>query len=373
MIQITLHSLRIPFRTSFKHASATRTETQSLWVEARTKDGIAGYGESCPREYVTGESLESSREFVGRHLTSITTNIRDLASLKSWTESHRTEIDRQPAAWCAIELALLDLFAKLANETVEKYLRLPELEGPFRYTAVLGDSDLPVFKQQLERYRAMAFSDYKIKISGDINRDKQKLEAVLAAGASPSRIRLDANNLWTRAKDAIQHLKQLGGTSHAVEEPVTAGDYAGMSDIAQSLNVSVVLDESFAKLEHLANLQTLPGPWVLNLRVSKMGGLLRALAVVDRARNSRVPVIVGAQVGETSLLTRAALTLANQARGLLMGQEGAFGTLLLTTDICDPVLMFGKKGELSLDSSLRKLPGFGLAVTSVDSHLQKLT
>jgi L-alanine-DL-glutamate epimerase-like enolase superfamily enzyme len=373
MLQITLHSLRIPFRTSFKHAAATRTETQSLWVEARSRDGIVGYGESCPREYVTGESLESSKEFFSKCLTSIVASIRDLASLKSWSESHRAEIDRQPAAWCAIELALLDLFAKQAKATVEEYLGLPPLEGPFRYTAVLGDSDLRVFRHQLERYRAMGFSDYKIKVSGDIDRDKEKLEAVVATGASPDRIRLDANNLWKQSKEATQHLKQLSGTFHAVEEPVAANDYAGMSDIARSLNVRIVLDESFSRLEHFENLQPLPGPWILNLRVSKMGGLLRSLAIVDRARDSRVPVIVGAQVGETSLLTRAALTIANQSRGLLAGQEGAFGTLLLETDICQPVLMFGRKGELPLESSWHSLPGFGLDVTPLTSHLQKLT
>lgn len=368
MLKITLHSLHIPFRVAFRHASAIRTETQSLWAEARTKDEIVGYGESCPREYVTGESIGSAAKFVEKHRASIAANISDLASLKSWSESHRTEIDRHPAAWCAIELALLDLFAKQAHQTVEEYLGLRKLQGTFRYTAVLGDSDLPVFQQQLERYRAMAFTDYKIKISGNVERDKQKIAAVLAIGASPNHIRIDANNLWQKAKDAIEHLNQLGKTFYAVEEPLAAGDYRGMSDVARSLNVNIVLDESFGRLEHFQNLLTVPGPWILNLRVSKIGGLLRSFAIVDRARELDVPLIVGAQVGETSLLTRAALTLASQANELLVGQEGAFGTLLLTTDICDPVLVFGREGKLSLNSS-NALPGFGLAVTPLSSEL----
>ena len=72
-------------------------------------------------------------------------------------------------------------------------------------------------------------------------------------------------------------------------------------------------------------------------------------------------MIVGAQVGETSLLTRAALTVARAAGDLLVGQEGAFGTLLLERDVCDPPLMFGKAGVLDIADypSLASGAGFG--------------
>ena len=46
----------IPFKVAFKHASAERRETQSLWVEARSGDRL-GIGEGCPREYVTRETV----------------------------------------------------------------------------------------------------------------------------------------------------------------------------------------------------------------------------------------------------------------------------------------------------------------------------
>src|SRR5437667_398413 len=75
-------------------------------------------------------------------------------------------------------------------------------------------------------------------------------------------------------------------------------------------------------------------------------GLPRSLEVIAAARRHGVPVIVGAQVGETSLLTRAALTVASQARDILLAQEGAFGTLLLGDDVCDPPLMFGPGGQI---------------------------
>lgn len=360
MLEIALERLCIPFRTAFRHASATRTETQSLWVEARAEDGTVGYGESCPREYVTGESLQSAAEFFRKHRASIATDIRDLASLKSWVRSRAAEIDRHPAAWCAIEIALLDLFAKQASQTVEEYLSLPKLEGTFRYTAVLGDSELPVFQQQLARYHAMGFSDYKVKISGDLARDQGKLEAILAAGVTPNHIRLDANNLWKQVEGAIEHLRQLGPSFHAVEEPLNVGNYAGMAEIAQALKYKIIVDESFSRTEQFDELRERSQPWVVNLRVSKMGGVLRSLEIVDRARELGIPVIIGAQVGETSVLTRAAMTVAHRARGVMIGQEGAFGTLLLSADVCRPPLMFGNRGELQIDARLTASSGFGL-------------
>ena len=70
-------------------------------------------------------------------------------------------------------------------------------------------------------------------------------------------------------------------------------------------------------------------------------------------------MIVGAHVGETSLLTRAALSVANAYRDILVAQEGAFGTHLLEHDVVDPPLMFGAGGVLDA-AQLPTGPGFGL-------------
>jgi hypothetical protein len=94
--------------------------------------------------------------------------------------------------------------------------------------------------------------------------------------------------------------------------------------------------------------------------------LLRSLELVDAISSRGIPVIVGAQVGETSLLTRAALTVASSAGDLLMAQEGAYGTYLLAQDICEPVLMFGRGGRLDTGSvSLKERSGLGLNVISL--------
>ncbi|MBK9305659.1 MAG: hypothetical protein IPM58_00840 [Nitrospira sp.] len=172
----------------------------------------------------------------------------------------------------------------------------------------------------------------------------------------------------------------------AVEEPLKVGDYGGCRRLAQELKIPIVLDESFLRLDQFAGIQNDPHPtWIINIRVSKMGGILRSLAVAKRAREVSIPIVIGAQVGETSVLTRAALTIANTYRDILVAQEGALGTLLLEWDICDPSLMFGAAGWL--DAKAVNGLGLGLArlgymtirqklkpaITPASSHLENLS
>ena len=117
-----------------------------------------------------------------------------------------------------------------------------------------------------------------------------------------------------------------------------------------------------------------PRRWLINLRVSKMGGLLRSLQIVEGARAAGIGLIVGAQVGETSLLTRAALTVAHAGRDTLVAQEGAFGTFLLSEDVCNPPLMFGAGGAVDMSShaSLDR-PGLGIVDPAwLDSHILQI-
>ena len=60
------------------------------------------------------------------------------------------------------------------------------------------------------------------------------------------------------------------------------------------------------------------------------------------------------------------LTVAHASRDILAAQEGAFGTLLLERDICDPSLTFGAGGVLDVAASpALERPGFGLAACTV--------
>jgi L-alanine-DL-glutamate epimerase-like enolase superfamily enzyme len=352
--------LVIAFTTRFKHASADRGETASVVVTATTSDGAIGVGEGCPRPYVTGESVESALAFFAarrRDLLQLST----LDALTAWLRVHAASLDAAPAAWCAVELALLDLFGRKAQVPLEELLGLSPLAGEFQYSAVLGDMAPEAFAALAHRYHAMGLRDLKVKLSGDAARDRAKLTAI-AELDGPVRVRADANNLWSSVDDAVAGLKALATPLFAVEEPLApAGRVDDLARLADRLAIPVIVDESVATAAAVRALPGDPRRWIVNLRVSKMGGVLRSLDVVAAACDAGIGVIVGAQVGETSRLTRAALTVAHAAGASLVAQEGAFGTLLLTRDVCDPPLMFGAGGRLAVAAHPRLLaPGLGI-------------
>lgn len=351
---ITLSRLQIPFRTAFKHAAAERAISESVIAVVESRQLVRGYGEGCPRSYVTGETLDSCDQFLADHCTTLL-GIDSLEGLRAWIDAHTDEIDSNPAAWCAIETAFLDLLGKGTEQSLESLLNLTPLAGSFRYTAVLGAPTPKVFAAQLEQYRRLGMTDFKLKVSGDPALDRSNIEAIHALPNAS--LRLDANNLWREYSDALTYLEPFQDRFWAIEEPLAANDYPSLLALGDALSCKIILDESFCRITQCNELVAATDRWVPNIRLSKMGGLIRSVAIAERCAAIGVKFVIGAQVGETSILTRLALALAAHSRASLVAQEGAFGTYLLAHDITDAPLMFGALGELPAPSGG---PGLGL-------------
>ncbi|MEI8362900.1 MAG: enolase C-terminal domain-like protein [Betaproteobacteria bacterium] len=364
ILRLVLSQISIPFKVKFRHASAERTETSSIWVEAISSDGVTGYGESCPRPYVTGETIETAQGFFSRYQNKICNEIDSLSTMHQWMVKYQIELNANPAAWCAIELAILDMLAKQEGKTIESFLEISPLQGSYQYSAVLGDADVVSFKSSLAQYLHQGFTDFKVKLSGNLERDQVKIAEIRKCKNNALSVRVDANNLWSSSGEAIAYLRLLDFPFFAVEEPLKPNSYSELAVIAEVLHCKIILDESFLRIEQFAKLEQSPNSWLINLRVSKMGGLLRSLAIIESARTLGIALIVGAQVGETSLLTRAGLAAAQAARDILKAQEGAFGTHLLEKDICDLPLMFTKAGLLDCSKYPElNAPGFGITLS----------
>lgn len=356
---VTMTPLEIPFRQAFTHASATRSKTEAVLVRAASVRGLVGMGEGCPRHYVTGETIAGAQEFFRAHQAEWMT-CSSVEDLWDWETAHADLVDRNPAAWCAVETAYLDLLGQEFEQPIEVLLGGTPLSGPFQYSAVLGGETLASFEKQLHQYLAVGCIDFKLKIMGDLSADRERVAALKAAGIPGLRARLDANNHWHRADEACEYIHRLEGAFVALEEPLQVGDYEGCLALSRQCGVPIILDESFVRLGQFSLIRDTPASWIVNIRVSKMGGILRASAVAAQAKSLGIPIVVGAQVGETSILTRAALTVADRYRDILLAQEGAFGTHLLEYDLCDPPLMFGRGGRLAMDRYSTR-PGLGLS------------
>ncbi len=362
-MKLTIKQLEIPFKQAFAHATATRSCTESVVVTAEFSNGIRGVGEGCPRKYVTGESIQTALDFFNSNREEWE-EFNRLEDLKAWMSLNRESIDNNPACWCAVELAFLDGWGQDKRQSIESFLDLQALTGDFHYSAVLGTENLASFEKQAQQFSALGFCDFKVKVNGKIEEDRHKIQFLTSLPINNIRIRLDANNLWKSAVEAVKYLSALEYPLFAIEEPLQVGDYDGCRQINQERGCPMILDESFLRIEQLDDLQKDPQSWIINIRISKMGGMLRSLEIARQAQAMGIQIIIGAQVGETSILTRAALTVANQNRDNLLAQEGAFGTYLLEHDITDTPLMFGKGGTLD-PQPLSSQPGLGLVLSQL--------
>ncbi len=350
---------RLRFR--FKHASADRTAAENVIVELRDEDGLCGYGEGCPRDYVTGETVQSAESFIANHGQDIADAIGDVAALASWIGDHAALIDANPAAFCAVELAALDLVARRAGVPLENIVDAPALDVAIGYTAVMGDSSPNKTALMCAAYGLLGFTDFKIKLSGDVVRDRARLRQL----PKGSRVRVDANNYWGDAADCIAHIRALDRPIWAIEEPVAAGDENAMRAIAEALEAKIILDESLTRLEQLDSYAVDPERWIANVRVSKSGGILRAVRLARAAQSMGMGVIIGAHVGETSLLTRAALAVGQSISAPPLAREGAYGTILMKADLTLPALRFQRGGCLMPSRyGLTTRPGMGFAIST---------
>src|SRR4029450_7427652 len=106
-----------------------------------------------------------------------------------------------------------------------------------------------------------------------------------------------------------------------------------------------------------------------NVRISKCGGLVGAYARCREALDAGLILQVGCQVGESSLLSAAPLTLLQALAPLTPGvryAEGCFGGHLLREDPVLPSVQFGYGGRPP-----RRPAGAGLGVQIDQTMLER--
>jgi muconate cycloisomerase len=89
------------------------------------------------------------------------------------------------------------------------------------------------------------------------------------------------------------------------------------------------------------------------------------LAIANLAKEAGIQIQIGAQVGETGILSAAGRTLAAFVSSLAFA-EGSFGTWLLTEDVTFENVAFGYGGAAPL------LRTRGLSVTVKEEALQSM-
>ena len=358
---LRLFAVDLPFKVAVRHAAATRTSSESLFLRVRLDNGAEGWGESLPRAYVSGESREQTfallRDTIlpalaGHSFRSLPEAVSFLEKCdgKAPPEWVPPEVP-QTSAWCSVDLALMDAFGKAAGEPAGPAVtdgQAPAATGVerYRYSGVVSAGHGWPYAKSLLKIRAFGFRQVKLKL---------EREGAVRAARTARRLlgrrvdlRVDANMAWDveQALEVMGELRAVGIRSF--EQPIASSDLAGLARLVAESSAHIMVDEGLTDRDSLQRFILQRACTGVNVRISKCGGLVAADARCREALAAGLLLQVGCQVGESSLLSAAHLRLLSALAPLTPGvryAEGCFGRHLLREDPVSPLVQFRYGGR----------------------------
>ncbi len=380
VVELTAYHVRIPLVRPIRHASHSRTSTDNLVVRCVLDDRTEGYGEGVPREYVTGETIDTAIDLLRRSdLAARLEPCRDFPAAVALAERLRLapvpgdDRDcRGNAARCAVELALLDAFGRRFGEPLGSVTQLlaPDLYEPkdaVRYSGVITSAraGIKLFLACL-LMRVYRFRQVKVKVGIAGHDDASRLRKIRGRMRANVDLRVDANEAWA-ATDAVARIRALEpfGIS-CVEQPLPHADVAALAEVRRQVRTPIMLDESLCgpiDAERAIAGKTCD---LFNLRLSKCGGFIPSLRLAQLARRHGLGYQLGCQVGETALLSAAGRHFACTVAGPRY-LEGSYDRHLVREALGTRDVTFGWGGRAPA------LTGPGLGVDLDPAALDRVT
>ncbi|WP_138432193.1 dipeptide epimerase [Fodinibius saliphilus] len=331
------HLNELTLRNPFTIARGTK-ETVGNVVVRLTGNGITGFGEAGPnRRY--NEDAETVISFID-----------------GLEEDFFDELDRPDAvaqklanvhspvysALAALEMAWLDWWGKSKNQPLWKLWDAPSNRTPTT-SFTIGLDSIEVMQQKVRD--AEEYPILKVKLGTD--RDRDIIRAIREVTDKP--IRVDANEGWTSINEAKEQIMFLADQNiELVEQPMPSALFDEMAELKQWSPLPLMADESFKGNENLEQVsQAFHG---INIKLMKIGSLVKARNVIAQAQKHDLSVMVGCMI-ESSLAISA---------GALIGTWADYvdldGFLLIKDDPFEGISLSDRK-EVILSNN----PGLGLS------------
>lgn len=360
--KLSAHILRIPLRKPFRHASAVRHYSDNIVVRCELADGVVGWGEGVPREYVTGETAEGALEQFS--LTPVSEQLSDDAA--DWPEVIELCQRFEPAATTdnprgchgaslrsAVELSLLDAFGNLFGEPVtraiEQFAPAKIIHSPsdrVRYSTTIDAEHARKLWRSSLKMRAYGFRQCKVKVGADAMADAKRLAIVRKWIGSRVDLRVDANEAW-RPEDLLSRAHALSTARiTCIEQPLPHTDLAALAELRPQLEIPVMLDESLTSLVDAHEAIRLGACDLFNVRISKCGGLLNSVRIAALAKQHGLGYQLGCHPGETGILSAAGRHLATTIGGIRY-LEGSYDRHVLARQFTTPDITFRYRGRAS--------------------------
>ncbi|WP_290819532.1 dipeptide epimerase [Halovivax sp.] len=331
----------LPLEFPFTISRRTDTETEVVVVRVEDEAGRVGVGGAGPSAHY-GESADTVEAVLGS-LFAVVEDVGDPHQLGRIERRMRETIHRNPAARCAVSIALHDLVAKRLDVPLYRYWGLDPTET-VESSYTIGIDDTETMREKTEIAVERGYTTLKVKLGTD--RDVEIVETIRDV-APDARLYVDANEAWT-PKEAVRKIDEFAAYDlEFVEQPVPAENPEGLGYVYEHASLPIAADESLCTVDDVPRVAERCD--VANLKLMKCGGLREAIRIVHAARAHGMQVMCGC-MSESNASIAAACHLAP-----LLDYADLDGSLLLEDDPYDGVPMPG--GLIDLESLDR--PGTG--------------
>ncbi|HWD79166.1 MAG TPA: o-succinylbenzoate synthase [Kribbella sp.] len=288
VVAARLHRVRMPLVHAFQTSSHRKAYLDHILVELEDESGAVGWGEiaSSSDPYYAPETVETCWHIASRYLLPALIGRR-------WT--HPAELS---AAWSKVRG---NNFAKAGADTAAwtlwaeiQQLPLATVLGGKRTEVVAGVSlgiepTIDDLLLQVQHQVEAGYPRVKLKIAPAW--DAEPVRAVRSAYPELD-LHVDANGIYTAGElDRLVKLDGFGLTM--IEQPFAPRDLLTHAELQRRIHTPVCLDESVETVADLETALKLEALQILNIKVSRMGGLTAAVAAHDRAQDAGVAVWCG--------------------------------------------------------------------------------
>jgi muconate cycloisomerase len=210
------------------------------------------------------------------------------------------------------------------------------------------------------------FRHVKLKVGVAGQDDARRLARIRTILGRKIDVRLDANEAWS-PDEVVGRVAALRPSNPSViEQPVPHAQVEALATMRPHLGLPVMLDESLCGYPDAESAVRDKTADLLNVRISKCGGIGPSLRIVGLARRHGLGVQLGCHPGETGILSAAGRHIASMLKGIRY-LEGSYDRHILADNLIREDITFGYGGRA------KPLSGPGLGVTIDEQALERMT
>ena len=248
----------------------------STVVRIETDEGITGHGEVCPLGPVYlpayAEGARTGIQVLAPALLG-----QDPTQLSKLNRHMDATLKGHPYVKSALDMACWDILGQATGQPVCNLLG-GRYGGDFLLYRAISQEAPEAMAGKVAGYRAEGYRKFQLKVGGDPETDIERIHAVSAELQRGDVLIADANTGWLMHQ-AARVVRAVKDVDVYIEQPCET--FEECYSIRKMTDHPFVLDESIAGLPILLRANSLQAMDVVNIKISKFGGLTKARQARD--------------------------------------------------------------------------------------------